>query len=388
MYAGNALILENWVPLPRDVNVILYDGGDMVQASYPIAVTRGVHSGGSPGALLGGAVEVSNTKSWGQNFRAPVGLGMGDDSTLAYSLTDMYIQASEENTQVTVPGGPYEITMPDGSTVVISNTDPNVSQVFTIGQGETLRIEKIKVGDLITTSKPAQVDLVTGDLGSNYEMRWYSLLPREQWTNDYYTPLSEDYSRVYMYNPNDFSITVNVYMQNDAYGSPSDTVNIGANSHDKFLLPSETSSYRFESTDGNFFGVTQTDDYGGGQRWDWGHPLIPADNLTSKVVVGLAYGCKNNSCPSGTTNPPNVVWITAADGPAIVTVDYNTDGSDVDTFTIDKLESLIVYGREPLLDMTGATISALDASGNEIDLAVAWGQKHNFALSETYNLDM
>ena len=134
--------------------------------------------------------------------------------------------------------------------------------------------------------------------------------------------------------------------------------------------------------------MTQTDDYGGGQRWDWGHPLIPADNLTSKVVVGLAYGCKNNACPSGTTTPPNVVWITAADGPAIVTVDYNTDGSDVDAFTIDKLESLIVYGREPLLDMTGATISALDASGNEIDLAVAWGQKHNFALSETYNLDM
>lgn len=92
--------------------------------------------------------------------------------------------------------------------------------------------------------------------------------------------------------------------------------------------------------------------------------------------------------PKWNDNPAEVVWITAADGPAIVTVDYNTDGSDVDTFTIDKLESLIVYGREPLLDMTGATISALDASGNEIDLAVAWGQKHNFALSETYNLDM
>ena len=147
--AGMALILENYIPIPRDQDDIYYDGGDRVQASFPIAVTRGVHSGpegnGWPGALLGGAVEVSNTKSWGSTFQAPVGLGMSDDDTQGYTLTDMYIQASEENTEVSVPGGPFEITKPDGTTAVISNTNPSVVEVFQLGMGETLRIEKFKV---------------------------------------------------------------------------------------------------------------------------------------------------------------------------------------------------------------------------------------------------
>ena len=219
-------------------------------------------------------------------------------------------------------------------------------------------------------------------------MRWYSLLPLEQWTNDYYTPLSETSSRVYFYNPNDSDIDVNVWMKNDS--SPSLSFTVKADSEGVFLLPSEESGYRFESSGssgGNFFGVTQTDDVGAGQRNDWGHPLIPASSLTSKVIVGLAYGCKNNACPSNTGQPPNQVWITAAEA-ATIKIDYNTDGTDVDTVDVDKLESLLVYGREPLLDMTGATISALDSSGAEVDIAVAWGQIHDHTLSETYNLDM
>mmetsp|Transcript_31205 Transcript_31205/g.67564 ORF Transcript_31205/g.67564 Transcript_31205/m.67564 type:complete len:1415 (-) Transcript_31205:330-4574(-) len=399
--AGMALILENYIPTPRtkdDLDDFYYDGGDRVQASFPIAVTRGVHSGPEslngdafPGALLGGAVEVSNTKSWGTTFRAPVGLEMDDDYTRGYTLTDMYIQASEDNTEVSVFGGPFEVTKPDEDdktkikTTIVSNTNEAVETVFQLNMGETLRIEKIKVGDKVETSKPVQADLITGGIGSNYEMRWYSLLPHEQWTNDYYTPLSESSSRIHFYNSNNFDIDINVWMKGDS--SPSQTFKVDANSEDLYLLPSEESGYRFESSDGSFYGVTQTDDVGSGQRNDWGHPLIPASYLTSKVIVGLAYGCKNNACPDNTGPPPNQVWITAADD-AIVTVDYNTDGTDVDTFTVEKLESLLVYGRKPLRDMTGATISALDSGGNEVDIAVAWGQIHTYALAEKYNLDM
>jgi hypothetical protein len=40
LMAGRAIVIQNEVPMPRDSNQILYDGGDRIQASFPIAVTR------------------------------------------------------------------------------------------------------------------------------------------------------------------------------------------------------------------------------------------------------------------------------------------------------------------------------------------------------------
>lgn len=170
---GTAMILENYIPLPRVQGDIYYDGGDRVQSSFPIAITRGVHSGpegdGFPGALLGGAVETVNTKSWGKVFVAPVGTGIGSqDATSAYQLTDLYLQAAEDNTVVTTDDGSYDITLPDGTAL----TGVSGPKMYTINMGESLRISKTRVGDRVVTDKPVQADLVTGDIGSNYEMRW------------------------------------------------------------------------------------------------------------------------------------------------------------------------------------------------------------------------
>lgn len=52
--AGTVIILEDDVPLPRDTSTLLWDGGDRIQSSFPVAITRGVYSGGEPGSLLGG----------------------------------------------------------------------------------------------------------------------------------------------------------------------------------------------------------------------------------------------------------------------------------------------------------------------------------------------
>lgn len=171
--AGTAIILENYVPISssgRDASEVLYDGGDRVQASFPIAITRGVHSGadssGRPGALLGGAVETVNTKSWGTSFTAPVGTGMSGDATNAYTMTDLYVQGAEDNTDITTDDGTYDVTLPDGTTMV-GVTGP---KTYTIAMGETLRISKTRVGDKLMASKPVQADLVTGDLFSSYEV--------------------------------------------------------------------------------------------------------------------------------------------------------------------------------------------------------------------------
>ena len=394
--AGTVILLDEDVPVPRDSSVILYDGGDRIQSSFPIAVTRGVHSGGSPGALLGGAVEVHNMDSWGTSFKSPIGIMMQDDATDSFSITEMYVMAAEDNTVVTLPGGPFDITKPNGDLHVITNTDPAISESFTLNMGETLRVSKIKVDDSLTSTKPVQVDLITGDQGSNYEMRWYSLLPVDLWTNDYYTPVGDTNSRVYCYNPHDFDFKVNYdnieknqYEHNDRKGE----LDLKKGETKRFEIPREGSGYRFYSKNGlpteTFFCVTQTDDVGGGQANDWGHPLIPTSTLTSKVIVGLAYGCRDpTNCPITLDHPPNPIWLTPTED-ADIRIDFDSDGI-IDQTIPDVLAMQSVYISDSDKDMSGATIYAVGNVDNThpVPIAVAWGQAHDLTLAESYNLDM
>ena len=73
----------------------------------------------------------------------------------------------------------------------------------TIDAGENLVI-RVNEGDVITSTKPVQADIVAGDIGSTYELRWYSLIPTEDWDNEYYTPVGDDTggpTKVFVYNP-------------------------------------------------------------------------------------------------------------------------------------------------------------------------------------------
>jgi hypothetical protein len=58
--AGDVIILENDVPASRPnlLSPLVYDGGDRVQASFPIAVTRAAYPRGGAGSMMAGAVEV------------------------------------------------------------------------------------------------------------------------------------------------------------------------------------------------------------------------------------------------------------------------------------------------------------------------------------------
>lgn len=48
--AGANIVLRNTVEIPRNVNKYVFDGGDRVQASFPVAMTRGAYPE-SPGSL-------------------------------------------------------------------------------------------------------------------------------------------------------------------------------------------------------------------------------------------------------------------------------------------------------------------------------------------------
>ncbi len=72
--AGDSVVIENVVELDPGRNKlnIRFDGGDRIQASFPIAVTRGAYPK-NPGSLMAGAVEVFDTNVWGTSFEAPMG---------------------------------------------------------------------------------------------------------------------------------------------------------------------------------------------------------------------------------------------------------------------------------------------------------------------------
>lgn len=152
-----------------------FDGGDRIQASFPIAVTRGAYPK-RPGSLMAGAVEVLPTNDWGTHFEAPIGEDVGKHRDMnAFEYTAMFFMAGEDNTKVkiTKSGKVYEKT-------------------YNKGQGSAVRVS---MGDTIDSSLPIQVDLITGDVKSYYELRWYSLLSVEKYSNSYVSPVGDSFGK-------------------------------------------------------------------------------------------------------------------------------------------------------------------------------------------------
>ena len=316
--AGTSIVIENDVKLigsanNRDPSEIFYDGGDSLQASFPIAVSRAAfpYKDGSPNSLEAGAVEVADTDKWGKCFVAPVGRDLFEsksspdpDPTSAFQETDIYLMASQPNTVVTVPspasGQTIEVTLslPNGtsSTKTITGSSSMSDRMFSVDVGQTIRIKNVYTGDEICANNPVQANLITGDRNSNFEMRWYSLLPKDQFSSDYFTPVTRrsgnGAASVYLFNPDPSnSITVIETLSNG--NTRSHTVPAG-----KSLLvklnddDDKNSGHRFEANDDKpFFGMVLVDTSGGGEIVDWGVPLQPTDSLTAKAIIGLGYAC-------------------------------------------------------------------------------------------------
>jgi hypothetical protein len=85
--AGNTIqILQN-IPIPRNKNITLFDGGDLLLASYPVTVTKAAFAA-KPGSVLAGAVEVLDTELWGDTFDVPVG---GWDAPDRFNFARVYV---------------------------------------------------------------------------------------------------------------------------------------------------------------------------------------------------------------------------------------------------------------------------------------------------------
>ena len=193
--SGDAFALENTVSIPRNSSQIRYDGRDKIAASKAIAVAR-TGWATSPGTVLAGAVEVYDTSLYGTSFEVPV--GKNHDSGGAFEYTSLLVTAAQDGTTITIDK--------DG------NGTTDITQ--TINEGETYLVNGgLNAGATLNATAPVQAHLITGDIGAFFESRWFTLYPTEQWSNSYYSPVSTtlttDPVQVFVYNPNNTTITVN-----------------------------------------------------------------------------------------------------------------------------------------------------------------------------------
>jgi uncharacterized repeat protein (TIGR01451 family) len=359
--AGDSVVIQNDVELDlnaspsRNPDQIRYDGGDRIQASFPIAVTRGAYPD-DPGSLMAGGVEVLDTSMWGMSFKAPVGEDVSFE-TNAFEYTGLYVMASEDDTKIYIKG----------------STNP-----VTLNQGESMHVN-VNQGDTITSDKNVQVDLCTGDVGSTYELRWYSLRATEDWADKYLSPVgdTEGETKVVLYNPSGYTIHVRVTTLDWT-----ETYSISQRSSATTQHIQTGSGALFEETSNsgkNFIALSVTDTVGSGQLFDWGFPVVAVRDLTPQVLIGWGFGCTDNNCKKESYNDKltrSVVWVTPVED-ATFYVDYNNDGTIDDTYNVDYLVSKIINDATDK-DMSGAVIYATqrgeDSTGTPVKFAAAWGQ--------------
>ena len=331
---GSAIVLSNGVVVnPRNKANIFFDGGDRIQASLPIAVTRYAFPD-QPGSLIADSVEVLNFGSWGRRFIAPVGQNTPDYSgTSPFEYSRFFVMAGEEGTEI------FRNGIQIGGSGAVFNTGASVSFI-------------VNEGDVITSTRPVQTDLIVGDINDTYELRWYSTVDANDWTNEYISPVAETLGNTgfWFYNPHDYPIQVSYNGGNTDSGTftvPVKASKFIPSCHGSPLLipssltpmtsktPDRYSGVRFKSSGDNFFAFAQIDangspTFGGaGQVYDWGWPMIPTSQLTSQALVGLGQGCTYNKCTlptdQGVIGSRNVVWVTPIED-TIIFVDYDGDG--------------------------------------------------------------
>ncbi|MCB0109938.1 MAG: IgGFc-binding protein, partial [Caldilineaceae bacterium] len=308
--ADTVIVLENPVNTNTLATVIDFDGGDRVSASNMIAMTRAAWATGSS-TLLAGAIEVYDTNSWGTTYEAPVGQNVDYNQLFEYSSISVMAAQDDTTLFVDFDGDGTE----DGFTV--------------IDQGRAYHVDGgINAGSRIRATGPVQVSLVTGDVCSNYESRWFALFPTERWSNSYYNPVSSpagDGTTVFLYNATSNPITV----QWATTAGAQTPLSVGARGVSSVVVPNGTGSHFFTADGTNFMAVAAIDSDGPentNAKADWGFTLVPERMLTQQIMVGWGPGRDPLSSvrPSENGSP---VWVmpiinNGAGGPVNICVDY------------------------------------------------------------------
>jgi choice-of-anchor A domain-containing protein/uncharacterized repeat protein (TIGR01451 family) len=405
--AGTVFLLNNAVDTA--VPGIRFDGRDKIATTKSIAVTRAGWASESS-TMFTGANEVFDTGNWGTSFRVPVGEDIPDSTDgQIFEYVGLSVMAGSAGTLVEID----------------KNADGLFETSVTLGEGEAYLVNGgLSVGAALQSSKPVQVDLMTGDIGEAYECRFFRLLPTVLWADSYYTPVATPASAqgyngigttVWLYNPHASVLQV-TYTRRSSGGAltPPSTLTVPAGGYLRQEMPTYTysgnySGAAFSSLDGRaFYALSAVDSTaspsGQGQdKWtgvhyvfDWGFALVPRFSLTSQVLIGLGIGRDplSSSKPNENGNP---IWVTTVgngDTPVTVYVDFDADpttgaltdaqGNKYDmAVNLRELEIAKIYDTAAR-DQTGTLLYTLDI---DVKLAAAWGQDPLTASGAAPGLD-
>ncbi len=365
IHADDIVALENDVALPRNATEIRYDGGDKFGVNKGIAVTRAGWAI-TPGPVLAGAMEVQDTGKYGTHFEAPVGVDVNAHEMFEY--VGLLVMAAQNGTVVQIDR--------DGNGTV------DVTQ--TLNQGQSAQVNGgIRSGATVTASRPVQVHLITGDISTHYESRWYMLYPTTQWDDSYYNPVGStavdaytgnpQETYVFLYNPNGSLITVQYQTQ---AGGGSFAVSAGGVY--QYEMPPDSGAHFYTGGGGDFFaiatvgaGIVPTPEYN--NTYDWGFSLVPGGNLTPVAVVGWGPGTADRSANG------SPAWVMAVN-PTTLYVDYDGDpttgpltdphGSHYDvSYTLAAYQSQKVFDNTDN-DQTGMRLYTVD----DTLITAAWGE--------------
>jgi uncharacterized repeat protein (TIGR01451 family) len=229
----------------------------------------------------------------------------------------------------------------------------------------------------VLSNLPVQVTFLTSDIGSNFEMRWYGMVPVSRWTDSYIAPVSTTNAAipatVLIYNPHATALSVDVTTTGGTTN-----VSVPAGGLFRFTMPLNSGAL-FQSTDGRvFFAISNSDDEG--QRSEWGHSLLPASSLAPAVKVGWAPGQINPAPPPAENSSP--IWVTAASATTL-SVDWDDDGTVDATVPIAAFQSVRLFDTSDG-DQTGARIFTTDGTL----IAAAWGQDASVSSAAAPALDL
>ena len=385
----------------RDPNAIYFDGRDKVGATHAIAMTRATWATGS-GTLNAFGHEMYPTAEWGNYYEAPVGTNTANAGAM-FEYSGLSIMASQNGTTVNIDkdaNGTYETTL-------------------TLNEGGSYLAEGTLQGAAVSSDKPVQVLLVTGDIGSSYGSRDMNLLPVDKWGYSYWSPVGTQDSdahvtRLFIYNPGESSTyatcerynAANVISPQIPAGSTwaTDLVD-GQGAH---CYASNATGVADTTKKISVLGTVDSTD----TAYDWSFTVYPDNFLTTEGLVGLGLG----KDPTNTTSTENAgpIWVTSAcaSGGTYVYVDWNNDGTadTVDTngdgtaeagsdkgILVPRLQSVRLY--EPGLDeeeydQSGARVWSRTASDVGYGgtpgclLALAWGEDPDRATAGSPGLDV
>lgn len=270
---GRTVTLINDIEIPRDPELILYDARDILVASLPVNLTRELNAK-DPGEALSGAVNVYPTEMYGFKFYAPVGVNT-DVGSKMFQVSSMVIMARDDTTLL-------EIDL---------NGDEVPDRLELLNRGESLTVDNFQAGGFVQASRPISAYLLTGSISASYQMRWFTMLPRESYGNEYFTAVGSSggrTARVYIFNPNNNSASIKF---ETLLGTA--TINVPSGATMPYNVPANTGG-RLYSTSGADFFVVEVFDYGA-HAYDWGHTLFPRSLLTEQAIVGWGPGSSDNS---------------------------------------------------------------------------------------------